>query len=208
MDCRFVVSLIIFALLVDGEAAVRGVAARFVQQSISLQKADRTARCDAGTAGVWQWDRCECSRCVHHRWCREGILLRTVCPAGSARACLGANWTVAWCCFGLIEWNENLRPPELRTHPCFLRCWQAPLSRLEEGQVLNERYEAMEDRLAVRAAILQYYACVLLGFAEAQLLRLTALSLFCQVVRKRLNRPLNFAEKVPTCLVQCATLGS
>jgi hypothetical protein len=27
---------------------------------------------------------------------------------------------------------------------------QTPLSRLEEGQHLNDRYEAMEDRLAVR----------------------------------------------------------
>lgn len=33
-------------------------------------------------------------------------------------------------------------------------CSQAPLSRLETGQYLNDRYEAMEDRLNVRTPLL------------------------------------------------------
>ena len=45
---------------------------------------------------------------------------------------------------------------------------QAPMSRLETGTFINDRYAAMEERLSI--------------------------------VRKRLNRPLSFAEKVPSTM--------
>ena len=45
---------------------------------------------------------------------------------------------------------------------------QAPMSRLETGTYINDRYAAMEERLGI--------------------------------VRKRLNRPLSFAEKVPSTI--------
>ena len=55
-----------------------------------------------------------------------------------------------------------------------MECLQAPMSRLETGTYINDRYAAIEDRLAI--------------------------------VRKRLNRPLSFAEKVCRTAVRYLTM--
>ncbi len=69
---------------------------------------------------------------------------------------------------------------------------QAPMSRVETDTYINDRYAAIEDRLSVgcimglMSSCMMFYCCY---GAEA--------GIWClQVVRKRLNRPLTFAEKV------------
>lgn len=66
------------------------------------------------------------------------------------------------------------------------------MSRVETDTYINDRYAAIEDRLSVHFLPAQYQ-CLVCGFAW-----IDVLSCVCcfQVVRKRLNRPLSFAEKV------------
>ena len=69
---------------------------------------------------------------------------------------------------------------------------QAPMSRVELDTFINDRYAAIEDRLQVCSSFLNAPAACLLitdGVLSQYILGL-------QVVRKRLNRPLTYAEKV------------
>ena len=67
---------------------------------------------------------------------------------------------------------------------------QTPLSRVEPDQLLNDRYAAMEERLAV--SFKQVY-CMPNSLIE----QVTDQDLLVmQIVRKRLNKPMTYAEKV------------
>lgn len=80
--------------------------------------------------------------------------------------------------------------PRLVPSPFF----QAPMSRLEPTEFINDRYSKMEENLA--ASFGEKRRLVLL-FAPACLPPSTLLpSLPPQIVRRRLNRPLTLAEKV------------
>ena len=69
---------------------------------------------------------------------------------------------------------------------------QAPMSRVELDTFINDRYAAIEDRLQVCSSSLNALAdCspIADGVLPHYIIGL-------QVVRKRLNRPLTYAEKV------------
>ncbi len=71
-------------------------------------------------------------------------------------------------------------------------CPQAPMSRVELDTFINDRYAAIEDRLQVCFKALYALADSLLTTDGVHL----HYTLGLQVVRKRLNRPLTYAEKV------------
>lgn len=75
------------------------------------------------------------------------------------------------------------------------RLFQAPMSRMEPDQLINDRYEAIEERLKVCVARCR---CRQRRFRiyGAHPARSPTPPVDLQVVRKRLNRPLTFAEKV------------
>ena len=75
------------------------------------------------------------------------------------------------------------------------------MSKMEPDEYINDRYKAIEERLAVGAAAGAKNTCIR-GSAL-----LTACMPRSQVVRKRLNTPLTLAEKVgkaacprPSCM--------
>ena len=69
---------------------------------------------------------------------------------------------------------------------------QAPMSRVELDTFINDRYAAIEDRLQVFSDSLGALAACLLISDRVYSHCISGL----QVVRKRLNRPLTYAEKV------------
>jgi hypothetical protein len=72
------------------------------------------------------------------------------------------------------------------------------MSRVEPDQYINDRYQAIEDRLKVSQLKVSARCRHCPHFSQLALLPCSPPPRLVQVVRKRLNRPLTYAEKVST----------
>jgi hypothetical protein len=72
---------------------------------------------------------------------------------------------------------------------------QVPMSKFEPGEYINDRYQAIEERLSVSWRRVRAHKFCHIPSIFQRLLHTTRVP-SPQIVRKRLNRPLSLAEKV------------